>query len=124
MFLEEYHYALCQQLSKEETLMHLLFYCPFLNACWEMLNFHFADNLSIPQIFQALRAVVKVEFALDLFILVCWGIWMVRNDVIFRNQNPLLQSCRRYVLEEVKLLLLRVKSSLAPSLNSWIIENL
>jgi len=124
MFLEEYHYALCQQLSEEETLMHLLFYCPFSNACCEMLNFHFADNLSIVQIFQAWRAVVKVEFALDLFILVCWGIWMVRMISFSKNQNPLLQRCKRYVLEEAKLLLLRIKSSLAPSLNSWIIENL
>jgi hypothetical protein len=41
-----------------------------------------------------------VEFALDLFILFCWGIWMVRNDVVFRNRNPDLQECRRYVTEK------------------------
>jgi hypothetical protein len=34
----------------------------------------------------------KVEFALGLFIFFCWGIWMVRNDVIFRNKNPVVRA--------------------------------
>jgi len=99
MFLEECQ-CILSQLSEEETLMHLLFYCPFSKECWGLKNFHFADHLSISQIFQAWKGLIKVEFALDLFILFCWGIWMVRNDVVFRNRNPDLQECRRYVTEK------------------------
>jgi len=52
MFLEEYQCVLCQ-LSEEETLIHLLFYCPFSKDCWGLLNFHLADHLSVSQNFQA-----------------------------------------------------------------------
>jgi hypothetical protein len=33
MHIEEYHCVLCQQ-ALEETIMHLLFYCPFAKDCW------------------------------------------------------------------------------------------
>lgn len=123
MFLEDFNCVLCQ-LPTEETLMHLLFYCPFSKDCWGILNFQFDDHLSVSQIFQAWKALLKVDFAFDLFILLCWGIWMVRNDVIFRNKSPGIQDCRRYLTEEARCLLHRMKGSLLPSFESWINSNL
>jgi len=38
MHLDDYHCVLCQQSSKE-TIMHLLFYCPFARDCWGILIF-------------------------------------------------------------------------------------
>ena len=83
------------QLNPTETVMHLLFYCPFAKDCWGILNFHFADNLSIPQIFQAWRTLLNVSFSFDIFKLLCWGIWMMRNDVIFRNKNPSVENLQK-----------------------------
>lgn len=62
MFLEDYQCVLCQH-STEETVMHLLFYCPFAKDCWGLVNFYFADHLSIPQIFQAWKSMLKVKFS-------------------------------------------------------------
>lgn len=123
MHLEDYKCVLCQ-LSVEETLMHLFFQCPFSKDCWRTLNFQFAGRLSILQIFQAWRLLQKVDFALDIFILACWAIWMVRNDVIFRNKNKELQEFKRYLTTEALLLIHRMKPSLSPILESWISSHL
>lgn len=119
----DYNCVLCQQTS-EETVMHLLFYCPFAKDCWGIMNFQLADNLSITQIFQAWRSLINVSFSLDIFILFCWGIWMMRNDVIFRNKNPYVEDCRRTVTVESLLLLHRSKASITPILESWIQSHL
>jgi hypothetical protein len=110
--------------SVEETMMHLLFYCPFSKDCWKLVNFQFADHLTVPQIFQAWKSLLKVEFALDLFVLFCWGIWMVRNDVIFRNKSPEVEECKRYITLGALQLLHRTKSRITPLLDSWINSNL
>jgi hypothetical protein len=123
MFLEEYSCVLCQ-LAVEETTMHLLFHCPFSKDCWKLVNFQYDDNLSIPQLFQAWKSLLNVDFALDLFILFCWGIWMVRNDVIFRNKSPEVDDCKRYITMEALHLLHRSKSRITPHLETWISSNL
>lgn len=73
------------------------------------------------KVFQAWKSLMKVEFSLDIFILFCWAIWMIRNYVIFKNKNPL---CRRYVTVEALLLLHRSKVRITPSLESWINSSL
>jgi hypothetical protein len=123
MFLEDYHCVLCQQ-SIEETVMHLFFYCPFARDCWAIINFSFADHLSVSQIFQAWKRKLLVDFSLDIFIIWCWAIWLVRNDVIFRNRNPSVQECKRYVTVEALLLLHRTKTRITPLLESWISSHL
>jgi hypothetical protein len=104
--------------------MHLLFYCYCAKNCWGSMNFHFADHLSIQQIFQAWSFMVNVEFSLDIFVLLCWAKWTMRNDAIFRNKNPSIQDCKRYLTVEVLLLLHRCKARIVPLLESWINSNL
>lgn len=113
MFLDDYQSVLCHQ-PPEETTMHLLFYCPFAKDCWGKINFDFPDQLSISQIFQNYNSKLKVQFSLDLFILWCWAIWMVRNDVIFRNKAPSVEECKGYVTVEALLLLHRTKARITP----------
>jgi len=123
MHLDDYQCVLCQQ-STEETVMHLLFYCPFAKNCWNLVNFHFGDHLSIQQIFQAWKSMQQIEFSLDIFIIFCWRIWMMRNDVIFRNKNPSVEDCKSCITVEALLLLHRCKARLIPLLESWINSNL
>ena len=123
MHLDDYQCVLCQQ-STEETVMHLLFCCPFAKNCWNLVNFHFGDHLSIQQIFQAWKSMLQIEFSLDIFIIFCWRIWMMRNDVIFRNKNPSVEDCKSCITVEALLLLHRCKARLIPLLESWINSNL
>ena len=71
--LDDYHCAHCQE-PPEETIMHLLFYCPFAKDCWGVWDFQYADQLTIPQIFQEWKTLQNVSFALDIFFLICWAI--------------------------------------------------
>jgi len=80
-----------------------------------MLNFQYADHLLIPQIFQAWKTFLNVAFSLDIFIILCWAIWMMRNDVIFRNKNPSVADCKRYVTVDSLLLLHKTKAGITPS---------
>jgi len=114
MFLETYQCVLCQH-PPEETVMHLLFYCPFAKDCWSTMGFTYANHLTIPQIFQAWKSKLQVEFSLDIFIIWCWVIWMVRNNVIFRNGVPSVSNCKRIFTSEILLLLHRTKSRTTPS---------
>lgn len=114
---------LCQQLS-EETVMHLLFYGPFSKDCWGLLHFQFADHLTIPEIFQQWKILYNVSFALDIFILICWAIWVMRNDVIFRNKNPSVADCKRTISVELHLLLHRTKPRIIPLVEAWINSHL
>jgi hypothetical protein len=123
MHLENYNCVLCQQ-HNEETLMHLLFYCPFAKNCWGTLNFVYADNMSVIQIFEAWRALVNVPFALDIFILTCWSIWKMRNDIIFRNRNVSVRDCKRNLTTKALMLLHRTKARITPTLESWIQSHL
>lgn len=70
MHLGDHHSVHCQE-GVEETTTHLLFYCPFASACWELLNFHFTEDLSIPHLFQEWKLLIQTEFSLELFILIC-----------------------------------------------------
>jgi hypothetical protein len=99
MNLDDSQCVLCQQ-SVYETVMHLIFYCPFAKECWNIANFRFADFLSVWEIFLTWKLLLKEKFSLDLFILFCWCIWMVRNDVIFTNKNPTVEDCKRYIVSE------------------------
>jgi hypothetical protein len=96
MHLDDYQCVLCQ-LSTEQTVMHLLFYCPLAKNCWSIVNFSFANDLSVQQIFQAWKSLLQTEFSLDIFILFCWRIWMMRNDVIFRNKVPSVEACKSHI---------------------------
>jgi hypothetical protein len=114
MHLEDYHCVFCQH-PLEETLMHLLFFCMFAKDCWGTWNFQFAEQLSIPQIFHEWKLLQNVSFALDIFILISWAIWSMRNDVIFRSKHLLVDDCRRVVTVESLLLTQNKKQCHHPS---------
>ena len=122
MHLDDYHCVLCQQ-SSEETLMHLLFYCPFAKDCWGPGIFSLQNSSLRLRSFK-IGTLQNVSFALDIFILICWATWTMRNDVIFRNKNPSVEDCRRVVTVESLLLLHTTKSRITPLLESWINSNL
>ena len=123
MQLDDYNCVLCQQ-QTEETLMHLLFYCNFAKNCWWALNFAYAGNLSIFHIVEDWRNYVSAPFALDIFILVCWSIWMVRNGVIFKNKVASVDDCKRNLTAEALMLQHRTKARITPLLESWIQSHL
>jgi hypothetical protein len=58
---------------------------------------------------------MQLGFALDIFVLACWGIWIMRNDIIFGNMNASVQQFKRHVFEEASALRLRIMAASPPN---------
>jgi hypothetical protein len=52
-------------------------------------------------------------------ILMCWAIWTVRNDLIFKNLKPQIQAAKEIFRKELKLLNLRAKARVSLIFDLW-----
>jgi len=57
---------------------------------------------------------------MEIIILMCWVIWKARNDLIFRQINPLLLNSKEDFRREIRLLKYRTKHIISDSLDQWI----
>jgi hypothetical protein len=94
----------------EETLEHPFLVCPFALDCWNLIH------LLIPQgaphyILLSLKSQLQVNFFMDIIILRSWTIWMARNDLIFRGEQPSLQVAAQRFKSEFAVVILRAKMS-------------
>jgi hypothetical protein len=116
--LPSYDCVLCN-LQTEETLEHLFLLCPFAVDCWHLLQ------LIVPQvnpfdILSSFRNHLNVVFFMDIIILMCWSIWMTRNDFIFRGQQPIVQETKVRFKLEFTLVIHRAKERLKHHMSSWL----
>eukprot|EP00253_Pinus_taeda_P015500 PITA_15500 len=86
--------------SEEETSNHLFLSCPFASEVWKgvlMLN---SDNFelpkNIPNLFQTWRKLSPFGLSKNILLkncwlwipkLICWKLWMERNNRLFRNES-------------------------------------
>jgi len=57
---------------------------------------------------------------MEVLITMCWSIWTIRNDVIFRNFPTLVQRWKSIFKQEFALVKLRAKGKYQPHLDLWI----
>lgn len=119
MTLQEYECVLCNS-SSEENLIHLFLHCPFVVQCWVWLNVQVDQNLDPFQTLQSFKDQLSVPFFMEIITLMCWTIWKARNDLIFRQINPMMESAKADFRKEFGLLLLRAKKSYSPQIDQWI----
>jgi len=100
MNLEDYNCVLCNS-RMEETLMHLLLQCPFATQCWAWINVQVPNDLEAFQVLQSFRNQLSVSFFMEIIILMCWVIWKARNDLIFRQINPLILNSKEDFRREI-----------------------
>lgn len=117
--LESYNCELCSQ-GIEETSRHLFFSCPFAQQCWGFFKLMVSPNSNVSDNFSALKCQIHSQFFVEMIILVCWAIWLARNELIFNARQTSLQECRRGFFKEIKMVNLRVKSSLSSSFDQWL----
>ena len=55
---------------------------------------------------------------MEIIVAMFWAIWSVRNDAIFRNQQPSLQACKLVFKQE--LARLRAKDDLHLQIQLWL----
>jgi hypothetical protein len=57
---------------------------------------------------------------MDIIIIMSWCIWMERNDLIFRNVQPSLNSTKERFKTEFAWVILRAKVALKSQMSTWI----
>nr|TKW29958.1 hypothetical protein SEVIR_2G001800v2 [Setaria viridis] len=100
MILPSYECVLYQH-GGEETLFHLLLGCPFAQECW-----------------------IHVQFFMEVIIIMCWSIWMARNDWIFKGIAPSVQDSLFRFKTIFTHVILRVKEDWKQQISSWLEQTL
>jgi len=57
---------------------------------------------------------------MEIIVTMCWSIWAIRNDVIFKGIPVSVQRCRAIFKSEFALVILRAKSNFQPAIDSWL----
>jgi hypothetical protein len=104
MTLQDYNCILCSS-STEESLTHLFLHCPFAVQCWAWLNVQVDQSLDPFQTLQSFKDQLPVPFFMEIIIIMCWTIWKVRNDMIFRQISPRMQNAKEDFRKEFEVLL-------------------
>jgi hypothetical protein len=76
-----------------------------------MLGLHLPSisrNTSVMEAFSDVRDKLKIHFSMKIIILVVWEIWMVRNNKIFKNEDPTFQSWKAIYLQELRMVTYRM----------------
>ena len=119
MQLDSFLCVLCNT-SEEETCQHLFIDCPFAKQSWDLLNISFQNGTNINDCITQIRNQSHPVFFMMVAILMCWAIWSVRNDFIFRNIQPNVQTAKEIFRKEIALLSLRAKTKDSITFDLWI----
>ena len=99
MFLPSY------DCSVEETIAHLFLECSVARDCWSLIN---------------LTVISSPNCVMEIIIIMCWCIWGLRNDFIFRGiQVNSLRGLTGFK-EIFRQLLWRAKKKYFPAIELWI----
>jgi len=82
MVLENYNCVLCH-LDTEESLHHLLLHCPFAMSCWNVLGLAHLIQGDILDTISLFKTQIQRPIFMEIIVAMFWAIWSTRNDVIF-----------------------------------------
>jgi hypothetical protein len=119
MFLQSYNYALCEN-SVEETVDHLFLHCGIAKDCWIWIGLVVPQSQGPFQVLADFRRQLNVPFFMEIIVLMCWSIWSVRNNLIFRNQEASVQHCKHIFRNVFGLVVLRAKKRYLPQISLWL----
>jgi hypothetical protein len=119
MPLDSYDCELCL-LIKEEKLRHLFFKCPFARNCWNQISINPPMWLKPDRASRNIKRALRVPFAVDIIILMCWSIWHERNAWIFNFEYPQVAKCLATFRREFALVIHRANPTWSVGMESWI----
>ena len=100
--------------------MHLFFECPFSTACWNFVGIR--GNFELPCLDMVLQARSDFgrSFSREILITACWTIWTSRNRLIFDAIPCSFISWKESFKNEIGLVCIKAKPSLAGALRLWL----
>lgn len=119
MHLDDYNYVLCTSLP-EELVNHLFLACPSATACWDSLGLIIQQPDDPSATLQLFRIQLQLSFFMEIIITMCWSVWAVKNDLIFRDVQPSMQRCQSVFKREFAQVILRVKAAYLRRISQWL----
>jgi hypothetical protein len=103
----------------EETIEHLIFHCPFSRACWTTLNISWQQYGNRLQITKQAKPQWARPMFMEIFIVGAWSVRKERNNFLFNNITPELESWKRRFIRDFSLLIHRTEEDLHPLISSF-----
>jgi hypothetical protein len=113
-----YNCLLCAS-PPEETIEHLLFHCDFSTECWSTLNISWQQTGGRCQIIEQGKSQWTGPMFMEIFIVAAWNIWKERNNLLFNNVTPHVDSWKRRFKSDFSMLVHRTKETLHPFIHSF-----
>jgi hypothetical protein len=119
MQLDSYDCELCL-LQKVERLRHLFYRCPFAKNCWAQIGVAVPTWLTLEGATKHIKRNLRVPFSMKIIILMCWCIWIERNNWLFNGEDPLVSNCIIKFKREFDLVIHRSKESRKENMSIWL----
>jgi hypothetical protein len=110
MELEDYSCVLCNS-GQEETSFLLFFECPFSQTYWNTIHINWNLNLSPLDMVIDARESFGSNIFREIFITACWCIWLIRNGIIFDNEQGSISAWKRHFKTELGYVCVKAKPS-------------
>jgi hypothetical protein len=81
------HQCATIQCNSEETLVYLFWTSLFAEQFWNFVCPQKNRRLSVLEAFEDMRTKIKLPFAMEILVLAAWGIWIVKNNKVFKDQK-------------------------------------
>ena len=78
------------------------------------------QRTDIQLVFVNIKDKLQVSFFVEIITLAAWGIWIVRNNKIFKNHVPSFASWKAIYLEELRMVSHRMKTKHADTFKEWL----
>jgi hypothetical protein len=113
------HCELCPGRHYEDRA-HLFFDCMFSVRVWNYLQIPWVSNDSIQAVVAEAKRSFNKPFFMEVMMVACWNIWIIRNGKIFRQEKPTFGKWKAHFIHDITLLQHRIKVKHKDALLSWI----
>jgi hypothetical protein len=102
------------------VLRHLFFRCPFVKNCWRIIGINVPTCLKPERATRHIKRFLRVPFAMEIIIVMCWCIWNERNAWIFNSEDPGIEKCKMNFKREFSLVIHKTKKRWAYDMEPWL----
>jgi hypothetical protein len=118
---DDTHCELCPSRSYEHRI-HLFFECNLSARIWNYLQVEWVPKNDLQTIVEVARARFAKPFFMEVLIVACWHIWLIRNGKIFNNEKPSFTRWRCRFIYDISLLQSSIISSSEANATLWLIH--